>query len=113
MEQTCQQLKTLISCYYNLAEPMYSTNPEAVSIMLLTTLELWIACDESVLQIHPQLHDYDPCIPMDMFESLLQPHQSQMARLARAEAYMKQRVARVQYHRSGISETLAHPPVSP
>lgn len=102
MERTCQQLKALISCYHNSAQTVYSDNPEAVSIMLLTILELWVACDKSALQHHPLLQDYDPCIPMDMFESLLLPHQPQMVRLAREEAYVTQRLARVQHHEPGI-----------
>lgn len=101
-EDTCQQLDNLIKHYYGVASPLYSHNPEAVSVMLLTILELWIACDKSAFNIHPLLGDYDNCIPMDMFESLVLPYRSQMERLARAEDYMNQRRQRLRFPKSSI-----------
>ncbi|KAJ9257552.1 hypothetical protein DTO195F2_5534 [Paecilomyces variotii] len=101
-EDTCQQLGNLIKHYYGVASPLYSRNPEAISVMLLTILELWIACDKSAFNIHPLLGDYDNCIPMDMFESLVLPYRSQMERLARAEDYMNQRRQRLRFPESFI-----------
>ncbi|KAL4861979.1 hypothetical protein BDV12DRAFT_207643 [Aspergillus spectabilis] len=101
-EDICQRLGNLIKHYYDIASPLYSCNPEAVSIMLLTILELWIACDKSALNIHPLLGDYDTCIPMDTFESLVLPSRSQMERLARTEDYMNQRQQRLRFPESSI-----------
>jgi hypothetical protein len=112
-EETCQQLGELISHYYGVALPLYSPNPEAVSIMLLTILELWIACDKSAMYIHPMLNDYDSCIPMDMFESLVVPYRSQMIRLARAEEYMYRRQLRIRYCGSGIFQEFGTPSCFP
>lgn len=72
--------------------------------MLLTILELWIACDKSAVKLHPLLSDYDTCVLMDLFESLLLPYQSQMKRLARAEDYMEQRRQRLCFPESSIFE---------
>ncbi|KAL4749322.1 hypothetical protein BDW72DRAFT_214126 [Aspergillus terricola var. indicus] len=101
-KDTCQQLGNLIKDYYHVASLLYSSNPEAVSFMLLTILELWIACDKSAVELHPLLGDYDTCVPMDLFESLLLPYRSQMERLARAEDYMKQRRQRLRFRESSI-----------
>ncbi|KAL4994276.1 hypothetical protein BDV10DRAFT_189152 [Aspergillus recurvatus] len=101
-KDTCQQLGNLIKHYYNVASPLYSCNPEAVSVMLLTVLELWIACDKSALNIHPLLGDYEAGIPIDLFESLLLPYRSQMERLARAEDYVNQRRQHVRFPKSSI-----------
>ncbi|KAL4812455.1 hypothetical protein BDW67DRAFT_193625 [Aspergillus spinulosporus] len=101
-EDTCQQLYDLIKNYYNIASPLYYSNPEAVSVMLLTILELWVACDKSAVKLHPLLADYDTCVPMDLFESLLLPYRSQMERLARAEDYMEQRRQRLRFPESCI-----------
>ena len=101
-ENTCQQLRNLIHCYYDVASSLYSDNPEAVSVMLLIILELWIACDKSAINIHPLLADYDPCVPMGMFESLVLPYRSQMERLARAEDYMNHRQQRICFPESSI-----------
>lgn len=101
-ERTCQQLKKLIDRYHKGAMSIYSSNPEALSIMLLTILELWIACDKSAIIVHPMLQEYDCCIPMKIFSSLLLPYRSQMIRLEHAEEYMEQRQSRVRYHGPGI-----------
>lgn len=100
--RTCHQLRNLISHYHKVALPVYSTNPEAISTMFLTILELWIACDKSAIHLYPMLLEYDCCIPMTMYSSLVLPNQSQLIRLERAEIYMEQRRSGVLYRGSGI-----------
>ncbi|KAL4786748.1 hypothetical protein BJX76DRAFT_365241 [Aspergillus varians] len=101
-QDTCQRLGRLINHYYDVASPLYCHNPEAVSVMLLTILELWIACDKSAIKIHPILSGYDCCVPMEVFECVVLPRRSQMKRLARAEKYMHQRQKCLQYPQSCI-----------
>ncbi|KAL3412906.1 hypothetical protein V8F44DRAFT_645694 [Aspergillus fumigatus] len=101
-EDTCDRLGTLIKSYYESAVGSYARNPEALSIMMLTALELWIACDKSATRIHTVLCDYDACIPMEMFESLLLPFRSQMARLDRAESYLRLRKQRAIHSGPGV-----------
>ncbi|KAJ5724234.1 hypothetical protein N7488_002269 [Penicillium malachiteum] len=96
-ESTCGALANLIHTYHSAAQKWYSGNPEATSIMLLTLLELWIACDKAATSVHTMLADYDPCIPAECFQSLLLPFQSQMDRLTQAESYLRQRQSQVQY----------------
>ena len=104
-QDTCQELGSLISDYHDAALRLYSDNPEAVSVMLLTILELWIACDKAAIHTHPMLRDYSACIPMDLFESLVLPHKSQMKRLAQAESYMQQRQRGVRYPETSIFQS--------
>ncbi|KAJ9492030.1 hypothetical protein VN97_g1201 [Penicillium thymicola] len=99
---TCSQLGRLILEYHKVASKTYLHNPEGISIMLLTLLELWIACDRSAIRSHAQLKDYDPCIPMGCFNSLLLPFKSQMMRLAQAEEYLNQRQSQFRHPGSGI-----------
>ena len=101
-DATCGRLGALIENYYNVAFPLYTGNPEAVSIMLLTILELWIACDRSAIHIHENLSDYDACIPEGIFQSLLLPFRFQMERLARAERYLYQRRRSLKYPGYGV-----------
>jgi hypothetical protein len=70
--------------------------------MLLTILELWIACDKAAIHHHAMLEDYDVCVPMGKLESLVLPFRSQLERLARAEDYMKQRRKRLRFPASNI-----------
>lgn len=101
-EATCGRLGAITRNYYDVAFPLYSGNPEAVSIMLLTILELWIACDRSATHIHGILSDYDACVPEGTFQSLLLPFKSQMERLARAESYLHQRRRHLKYPGPGV-----------
>ena len=101
-EATCGQLGALMTRYLEKASSSYADNPEATSVMLLTLLELWIACDKSAIHLHQTLRDYDACIPVDCFQSLLLPFRSHMERLACAERYLSRRQARLRYHGPNI-----------
>ena len=94
---TCGELGHLIQVYHGVASPVYSGNPEASSMMLLTILELWIACDESAIHICELLSDYDPGIPKELLQSLALPFKCQMRRLCRAEDYLSRRQARAKF----------------
>jgi Protein of unknown function (DUF3638)/Protein of unknown function (DUF3645) len=94
---TCGKLSDLIQSYHDVACRFYSSNPEATSIMLLTILELWIACDESTTHICELLRDYDPGIPQDLLQSLALPFKCQMERLLRAEDYLNRRRTRARF----------------
>ncbi|KAJ5735009.1 uncharacterized protein N7483_000134 [Penicillium malachiteum] len=96
-ESTCGALANLIQAYHSAAKMWYSGNPKATSIMLLTLLELWIACDKTAISVHGMLADYDPCIPAECFQSLLLPFPSQMNRMAKAEDYLSHRQCQVKY----------------
>ena len=88
---TCRKLGDLMQTYHSVARPVYSTNPEAISTMLLTIFEIWIACDESATYICDFLNEYDPGIPQKVLCSLLLPFRSQMERLVRVEEYLNRR----------------------
>ncbi|CAG8237073.1 unnamed protein product [Penicillium salamii] len=70
---TCHQLGRLILEYHKMASKTYLHNLEAILVMLLTLLELWISCDKSAIRSHAELKDYDPCLLMVCFNSLLLP----------------------------------------
>ncbi|KAL4796122.1 hypothetical protein BDV19DRAFT_388541 [Aspergillus venezuelensis] len=101
-ETTCQNLSDSIRRYYDVASGPYSRNPEATSLMHLTILELWIACDKSAVHRYPDLANYGTCIPTGVFESLVLPTRSQLERLGRAELYLTNRQRRVFYPQSCI-----------
>ncbi|RAK76570.1 uncharacterized protein BO72DRAFT_497067 [Aspergillus fijiensis CBS 313.89] len=101
-EDTCERLSSLVNAYHDIASESYASNPEALSTMLLTVLELWIACDKSAVHIHPLLRHHSTCIPIHLFQSLLLPRLSLLTRLANAELYMRQRHQDLQYPDSNV-----------
>ncbi|CAG7991695.1 unnamed protein product [Penicillium nalgiovense] len=109
-EQTsCSQLGQLMMQYHRAASLSYAHNPEAVSVMLLTLLELWVACDKAAIQSYDDLSKYDACIPVNCFQSLLLPFKSQMERLASAEKYLSKRQRSVKHHGAGIFHDYGSP----
>jgi len=80
--------------YHKLADKLYSANPEGKSRMILTLVELWIACDQSAIECLPLLREYDPSVPIELLQSLLLPSLEDMVRLARAEEHVRLRCVR-------------------
>ncbi|CAK4034215.1 Hypothetical predicted protein [Lecanosticta acicola] len=77
--------------YLQVAGKAYSGNAEALSIMVLTAVELWIACDKRSIKQCPLLSEYDPEIPSSLLESLVLPSKSQWIRLRVVEDYLTSR----------------------
>ncbi len=66
-DSTCAKISALIVTYYQTASPLYAGDPESLSVLLLTVIELWIVCDRSALHLCGLLKDYDPGIPTTCF----------------------------------------------
>ncbi|KAI1749778.1 hypothetical protein F4782DRAFT_533039 [Xylaria castorea] len=109
----CDELSSLIITYHNLALPYYSTNPEALSAMLLTIFELWIACDDAAVNLCPLLSQYNPGVPCDVLQNLLLPLASQMQRLRRVEQYLDDRSASAQFPPTSLYYDLEIPECFP
>ncbi|KAI4150660.1 MAG: hypothetical protein LQ340_003956 [Diploschistes diacapsis] len=92
--RTSGLLKRAMQSYYNCAVQCYAGLPEAYSIMILTLMELWVACDRSACSIHQLLLAYSPEISVPLLQSLLLPMWNQMQRLATIERYIGKRQRR-------------------
>ena len=90
-KDACMALGTLIDNYIRDASYFYTEEPEEISMVILTSMELWIALDKCALHQHPLLHKYDPEFPPTIFEPLLLPKKPQMERLSRVEKYLATR----------------------
>lgn len=91
---TCEQLHRLLKEYFHHANSTYSAIsniPRSLSIMYLTAMDIWIACDKCACEIYPLLRDFDPEVDLSSFQSLSLPFRSQLTRLLTAEAYIEHR----------------------
>ncbi|RYP49659.1 hypothetical protein DL768_004701 [Monosporascus sp. mg162] len=88
---TCEDLSRLIDDYYTVAKLRYENNPVNLSIMWITIMELWVACDKSVTELYPLLKDHRVGFPEGLLEPLLLPAKSQMTRLREVENYLATR----------------------
>lgn len=98
----CQSIKHLMQNYYGVASSCYIGNPEAFSLMILTSLELWITCDKSAIAHLPLLADYNPGLPLEVVRALLVPQREHMERLRSVESYLEKRQSRAQYPKPGL-----------
>ena len=90
-DTTCHKLQKLMVRYHRIANRFYAGSPEALSSMLLTISEIWVACDKSAVAIDPLLSQYDHEVPVEAWAVLILPFRRQMERLHRVESYLSQR----------------------
>lgn len=92
-EDSCERLGSLIEAYHGQARITYSnTNiPRNFSVMYLTIMELWVACDKCACHHHKLLLKYNPEVDVEPLCSLSLPFKSQMKRLAKIERYVGSR----------------------
>ncbi|KAI1759163.1 hypothetical protein GGR53DRAFT_524076 [Hypoxylon sp. FL1150] len=102
-------LRGLMEGYHKAALHQYAGNPEALSVMILTILELWVASDMSAIQNHRLLIKYDPEVPKDLLQNLNLPLMSQMVRLMKIEQYLHNRSSQATLSSSEVFHTLDGP----
>ncbi|KAL4078001.1 hypothetical protein J3A83DRAFT_4087181 [Scleroderma citrinum] len=100
INSACERLELLASSYSSAARRSYESNPEDLSRMLLTVIELCIALDKLVVRQIPILRDYSPEIPISLLEQLLLRDPLHLRRLPIAVEYIRKRISRA---KSGYS----------
>ena len=90
-EGALQQMYELVQYYYKIAFSKYSAAPEALSLMYLCLMELWIAMDKIASTSTPLLLCYNPGFSESLFYPLLLAKKSQMRRLRRIEKHLSSR----------------------
>ena len=94
-QHSCQNaalaVAELMAVYKDNATTQYADNPEDLSLMVLTLMELWIALDTFALQDCHLLRDFQPGISDQLFEPLLVSKMNQMKRLLAIERYVARR----------------------
>ncbi|KAI1411964.1 hypothetical protein F5Y13DRAFT_200276 [Hypoxylon sp. FL1857] len=89
--RTSGVLRQLIESYHEAALKRYKGNPELMSTMILTILELWVASDKSAVRVCKLLAEYKSGIPLELLGNLNLPLKEQMERLLKVERYLKHR----------------------
>ncbi|KAK3987321.1 hypothetical protein QBC44DRAFT_400356 [Cladorrhinum sp. PSN332] len=79
--------------YHKKASVLYKGVPEALSLMYLTIMEIWVVVDGLACEEVPLVGEYNPGFTPDLFYPLLLPTKPQMERLRRVESYLSGREA--------------------
>ena len=96
-DEACVQLEILGNKYSSSALETYGKNPELLSVMLLTTIELWVALDKVAIKEIPMLADYSPEVPTNLLENLLLSKTASLSRLRHIHQYLSCRHSRSQW----------------
>ncbi|KAF8554401.1 hypothetical protein OG21DRAFT_1484696 [Imleria badia] len=104
VDEACEQLEIFMDEYMFKAHNSWHGNPEILSNILLTAIELYVALDKHVVGEIPILADYPPEIPIAFLERLLLRRATSLHRLSCAYQYI---FARHSQSRSGWS-VLSH-----
>ncbi|KAG9310853.1 hypothetical protein JVU11DRAFT_8708 [Chiua virens] len=89
--KACVNLEILANKYSSSAVKTYAKNPELLSVMLLTTVELWVALDKLAIREIPMLADYSPEVPTRFLEDLLLHKAVNLDRLRQVHQYISRR----------------------
>ncbi|KAK3937045.1 hypothetical protein QBC46DRAFT_320431 [Diplogelasinospora grovesii] len=90
-------LGNLVTTYHSRASTTYEGDAEALSLLYLTTVELWVAADKLTCRSVPLLRDYDTPFPQGMLDPLLLPTKKQMERLLAVETHWSNRKKAAKY----------------
>ncbi|KAF8555161.1 hypothetical protein OG21DRAFT_1439060 [Imleria badia] len=90
-DKACVELEILANNYSSSALKTYADNPELLSVMLLTMIELWVALDKIAIKEIPMLVEYSPEVPTSLLEDLLIRKTSNLSRLRHVHQYLSLR----------------------
>lgn len=91
LDRYCVEFQHMMQKYQQLASLAYKSDPEQLSFMLITLLEMWQAIDSIALTIYPQLADYEPEFPRDILFPLQVALLSDLRRIQDIEDYLEGR----------------------
>ena len=92
VDDACTQLGTFMDKYIRVAGR--GSDPEVISVNILTGIDLFIALDKLAVREIPMLADYSPEIPITFLEKLLLRKTTDLHRLSCAYQYLSTRWSR-------------------
>lgn len=81
-----------ISSYMDSALRLYDHNPQLLSTMIITIMELWIRMDREACVLFPLLREYHPVFRPEMLDVLLTSHFREMQRVQEIQLYLQERI---------------------
>ncbi|CAG8139779.1 unnamed protein product, partial [Penicillium nalgiovense] len=95
-EVSCVSLASQIDDYLNTAGNCYRSDPEQMSVFILTVFQLWMRMDLCANIAYPFLRDFHPLFEPELFDVLLLSHLKHLECLQTLQTYLHGRCARAQ-----------------
>lgn len=90
-EDRCINLSLDMEHYLDQVGDAYDENPEQMSMMLLTVMELWMMMDDAATKVYPLLTDFNPGFPANILDVLQLAKSEDMSRLVNIRNYLIKR----------------------
>ena len=101
----CVQLAKSIVNVFTMVRDAYDSNPEQMSIFILSLFDLWVQMDECAVKACPLLCDYAPVFSPELLDVLHLPTSSSMQRLQAIQSYLRSRFSNCRFaHKTIFSE---------
>lgn len=104
-EVRCQQLAKSIIDVFTQVGDAYDSNPEQMSILIISLFDLWVQMDRCAIRACPILHDYAPAFNPELLDVLHLSKLSSMQRLQDIQCYLQRRHSNCRFgHKTIFSE---------
>jgi hypothetical protein len=104
LESICEKLSDAIFGLANRVGTAYDSDPQHISVYILSLFRLWVRLDKCMVKICPVLLQYHPVFTPELLEALHLPTAVEMQRLRVIQAYIHDRCEGCKYQTTIFSE---------
>jgi hypothetical protein len=90
-ELSCERLADAILGLVDSVGAAYESDPEQMSIFILSLFRLWVRLDRYMAKICPMIRDYHPAFTPELLDALHLPTAAEMRRLRNIQRYLRSR----------------------
>lgn len=102
LDRLCAALAYNLNRYQNVALSAYQSDPENLSLMVITIMGLWRALDTAAIKLFPMLAMYNPGFPSNLLHALQVSQLEDMRRVQGLENYLEYREGMVDATRTSV-----------
>ena len=107
IDRYCVKIQHKMQQYQQFASSAYKSDPEQLSLMLITLMEMWQTVDSTTLTFYPLLAEYEMEFPPDLLYPLQVAQISDLRRVQDIENYLKSRRSVVKPAHSSVFANLS------
>jgi hypothetical protein len=104
LELICEKLSDAIFGLVNRVGTAYNSDPEQISIFILSLFRLWVRLDKCMVKTCPVLLQYHPVFTPELLDALHLPTVAEMHRLRDIQTYIRNRCEGCKYQTTIFSE---------
>ncbi|KAH9865890.1 hypothetical protein J1614_009477 [Plenodomus biglobosus] len=104
LESFCEKLSEAILDLMDTVGAAYDSDPEQMSIFILSLFRLWVRLDKYMVKICSILLDYHPVFTPELLDALHLPNAAEMRRLRDIQSYIRNRCKRCKHQTTIFSE---------